>query len=144
MHVPYRGSSGARADILAGQVQYMFDAVPTMVQNIRAGKVRALAVTGLKRSPLLPELPTMQEAGIAGYESSIWLGIMAPAKTPRDVVVALNGEINKAIGRAGTRDEWAKQGADAMVMSVTEFDRFIREDITRQGLIIKLSGAKAD
>ena len=93
VHVPYKGSSGARTDVLGGQVQMMFDAVPTMSDHIRSGKVKAFGTTGEKRSAVLPNVPTMAEAGVPGYEAVIWLGIMAPRNTPRDIVNSLNAEI---------------------------------------------------
>src|SRR5690349_13408408 len=95
VHVPYKGSSGARTDILGGQVQMMFDAITTMAPNVRAGKLKALGTTGKTRSPVLPEVPTVAEAGVPGYEATIWLGIMAPAGTPKPVVEKLNAEITR-------------------------------------------------
>ena len=90
VHIPYKGSAGARTDTLGGQVQMMFDAVPTMTDHIRSGKVKAFGTTGEKRSAVLPEVPTVSEAGVPGYEAVIWLGVMAPRNTPRDIVNRLN------------------------------------------------------
>jgi tripartite-type tricarboxylate transporter receptor subunit TctC len=143
-HVPYKGSSGARTDVLGGQVEMMFDAVPTMQQNIAAGKIRALAVSGRARSAVLPDVPTMAEAGVPGYEATIWLGIMAPAATPRPIIDKLNTEINKILGRADVKADWAKQGAAPMLMSVNEFTQYMRDDIEKWARIVKISGAKAD
>ena len=143
-HVPYKGSSGARTDVLGGQVEMMFDAVPTMQQNIAAGRLKALAVSAKARSPVLPDVPTMHEAGVPGYESTIWLGVMGPAGTPRAVVMKLNAEIGRIVGRADVRAEWAKQGAAPMLMSADEFAQFMREDIEKWARIVKISGAKAD
>ena len=143
-HVPYKGSSGARTDVLGGQVEMMFDAVPTMQQNIAAGKIRALAVSGRARSAVLPDVPTMAEAGVPGYEATIWLGIMAPAATPRPIIDKLNAEINKILGRADVKADWAKQGAAPMLMSVNEFTQYMRDDIEKWARIVKISGAKAD
>ena len=143
-HVPYKGSSGARTDVLGGQVEMMFDAVPTMQQNIASGRLKALAVTGTARSPVLPDVPTMHEAGVPGYESTIWLGVMAPAGTPRAVVTRLNGEVGRIVARADVKAEWAKQGAAPMLMSADEFAQFMREDIEKWARIVKISGAKAD
>ena len=142
--VPYTGSSGARTDVLGGQVEMMFDAVPTMQQNIAAGKIRALAVSGRARSAVLPDVPTMAEAGVPGYEATIWLGIMAPAATPRPIIDKLNAEINKILGRADVKADWAKQGAAPMLMSVNEFTQYMRDDIEKWARIVKISGAKAD
>jgi tripartite-type tricarboxylate transporter receptor subunit TctC len=122
----------------------MFDAVPTMTDHIRGGKVKAFGTTGDKRSAVLPEVPTVAEAGVPGYEAVIWLGIMAPRNTPRDVVNRLNAEISKITSRPDVRDAWAKQGAVAMTMTPDEFARFMTNDIAKWDRIVKISGAKAD
>jgi tripartite-type tricarboxylate transporter receptor subunit TctC len=122
----------------------MFDAVPTMAANARAGKVKALATSGAKRSPVTPDLPTVAEAGVPGYESGIWLGLMAPAGTPRPVLERLNGEVNKIISAADVKEAWAKQGAFPMGMSIDQFDKFLREEIVKWAKAVKASGAKAD
>ena len=144
VHVPYKGSSGARTDILGGQVQMMFDAITTMAPLVRAGKLRALGSTGKVRSSVLPEVPTVGEAGVPGYEAVIWLGVLAPAGTPRAIVDRLNAEITKITSSAEMREAWAKQGATAMTMSTEEFGRYLREDIEKWARIVKISGAKAD
>ena len=144
LHVPYKGSSGARTDILGGQVQMMFDAITTMAPNVRAGKLKALGTSGKARSSVLPELPTVAEAGVPGYEAVIWLGIMAPAGTPKEIVDKLNAEITKAANAAATKEAWGKQGATAMSMSPDEFGRFMRDDIEKWARIVKISGAKPD
>ena len=144
VHVPYKGSSGARTDVLGGQVQMMFDAIPTMAPNIRSGKLKGLATSGTRRSPVLPEVPTLTEAGVPGYEATIWLGVMAPVATPRPVIDRLNAEIQKIVGRPDVREAWAKQGAEPMQMSPAEFDKYLREDIVKWERVVKLSGAKVD
>ncbi|HVG04624.1 MAG TPA: tripartite tricarboxylate transporter substrate binding protein [Burkholderiaceae bacterium] len=144
VHVPYKGSSGARTDVLGGQVQMMFDAVPTMSDHVRSGKVRAIGTTGEKRSAVLPQVPTMAEAGVPGYEAVIWLGIMAPKNTPREIVNRLSAEITKITSRSDVREGWAKQGALAMTMTPDEFARFIGSDIAKWDRIVKISGAKPD
>jgi tripartite-type tricarboxylate transporter receptor subunit TctC len=144
VHVPYKGSSGARTDILGGQVQMMFDAITTMAPNVRAGRLKALGTSGKARSSVLPEVPTVSEAGVAGYDAVIWLGIMAPAGTPKPIVDRLNAEITKATNAPEMRDTWAKQGAAAMSMSPDEFGRFMREDIDKWARIVRISGAKPD
>ena len=144
VHVPYKGSSGARTDILGGQVQMMFDAITTMAPNVRAGKLRALGTSGKVRSAVLPEVPTVSEAGVPGYDAVIWLGIMAPAGTPRAIVERLNNEITRAANSAEVRDAWARQGAVAMSMTPEEFGRYIREDIEKWARVVKVSGAKPD
>ena len=144
VHVPYKGSSGARTDILGGQVQVMFDAITTMAPNVQAGKLKALGTSGKARSPVLPDVPTVSEAGVPGYEAVIWLGLMAPAGTPKPIVDRLNAEIRRAVDSAEMKAAWAKQGAVAMSMSPDEFARFMREDIEKWARIVKVSGARPD
>jgi tripartite-type tricarboxylate transporter receptor subunit TctC len=144
VHIPHKGSDGARTSILGGQVQMMFDAVPTMAANARAGKVKALATSGKSRSPVTPELPTVAEAGVPGYESGIWLGLMAPARTPRPVLEKLNAEVNRIINSPEVKEAWAKQGAFPMGMSIDGFDKFLREEVVKWAKAVKASGAKAD
>jgi len=144
VHVPYKGSSQARTDLIGGQVDMMFDAVTTMSEFSRAGKVRALATTGKVRSSVLPNVPTLSEAGVAGYEAVIWLGLMAPKGTPPEIIRRLNAEVVKIVNRPDVREEWAKQGAVAMVMSPDEFTRYMNDDIAKWERIVKISGAKPD
>ena len=110
VHVAHRGSGEARSNTIGGHVQMMFDAVTTMAENVTAGQVRALGTTGLTRSAVLPNVPTMAEAGLSGYEATIWLGIMAPAGTPKPIVDMLNAEINKALANADTKAAWPSRG----------------------------------
>lgn len=143
-HVPYKGSSGARTDIVGGQVDVMFDAETTMVTLSRDGKVRALASTGLTRSSNLPDLATVHESGVPRFEASIWLGLMAPKGTPADVVNKLNAEVRKIVNNPEVRAAWAKQGAVPMSMTVPEFDQYLNADIAKWANIVKISGAKPD
>jgi tripartite-type tricarboxylate transporter receptor subunit TctC len=144
LHVPYKGSSGARTDILGGQVQMMFDAITTMAPNVQAGKLKALGTSGRARSAVLPDVPTVAEAGVPGYDAVIWLGIMAPAATPRPIVERLNAEITKIVNAPEMKAAWARQGAVALAMTPDEFARFMREDIDKWARIVKISGAKPD
>jgi len=144
VHIPHKGSDQARSSILGGQVQMMFDAVPTMAANARAGKVKALATSGTTRSPVTPDVPTVAEAGVPGYASGIWLGMMAPAGTPRPILERLNAEVNKIINSAEVKEAWAKQGAFPMGMSIDQFDKFLHEEIVKWAKAVKASGAKAD
>ena len=144
VHVPHKASGEARNSVIGGHVQMMFDAITTMTPNVQAGQVRALATTGVKRSALTPDLPTVAESGVAGYEATIWLGVMAPAGTPKEVVEKLNSEINKVIARADVKEAWAKQGAVAMAMSPAEFDKYLRADIEKWSNVVKVSGAKVN
>jgi len=144
VHVPHKGSDQARAAILGNQVQMMFDAITTMAAQARAGKVKLLATTGKTRSAITPEVPTVAEAGLPGYEATIWLGLMAPAGTPRPVLEKLNTEINKVLNAPEVKESWTKQGAVPMGMTIDQFDKFLREDIVKWEKIVKLSGAKVD
>ncbi len=144
VHVPYKGSSGARTDVIGGQVDLMFDAVTTMTEQVRAGKVKALATTGLKRSDVMPEVPTLTEAGVAGYEATIWLGLMAPTGTPKAVVDKLNEAVSKIASQADVKATWTKQGAAPMVMNPTVFDKYMRDDITKWAGVIKKANIKLD
>jgi tripartite-type tricarboxylate transporter receptor subunit TctC len=144
VHIPYKGSSQARTDTLGGQVDMMFDAVTTMGQFARAGKVRALATSGKVRSSVLPDVPTLSEAGVPGYESVIWLGVMAPKNTPPEIVRRLNAEITRITANPQVRSDWAKEGAVAMTMTPDEFSRYIADDIAKWEHIVTISGARAD
>lgn len=144
VHVPYKESSAARTGVIGGQVEMMFDAVTTMNEQAKAGKVRALATSGKARSAVTPNMPTVSEAGVPGYEAVIWLGVMAPKGTPPAVVSKLNAEIAKVVNRPETRAEWAKQGATAMAIPPDEFSKYVTDDIAKWEKVIKVSGAKPD
>ncbi len=144
VHVPHKGSDQARTAILGKQVDMMFDAITTMAANARAGRVKALASSGRTRSPVTPDVPTVSEAGVPGYEATIWLGLMAPAGTPRPILEKLNAEINKVVNAPEVKEAWAKQGAAPMAMTLEQFDKFLREDIVKWAKVVKLSGAKVD
>ena len=144
VHIPYRGSSGARTDVIGGQVDVMFDAVTTMVEQIKAGKVKAIATTGKVRSDVLPDVPTMAEAGLAGYEATIWLGLMAPKGTPKDVVDKLNAAVSKIASQADVKQLWNKQGAVPLVMTPAVFEKYMQDDITKWSRVIKTANIKAD
>jgi tripartite-type tricarboxylate transporter receptor subunit TctC len=144
VHIPYKGSAGARTDLLGGQVDIMFDAIPTMTEYIKVGKVKALATTGKTRSATLPNVPTMAEAGVPGYEATIWLGLMAPKGTPAAVVSRLNAELAKITSNAEVRRAWTAQGTTAMTMSVDEFTKYVNDDIAKWAQIVRFSGAKAE
>jgi tripartite-type tricarboxylate transporter receptor subunit TctC len=136
-HVPYRNSGDARTGVIAGQVQMMIDAVTTMAPNIAANQVRALATTGSRRSSVLPNVPTATEAGVPGYEATIWLGLMAPAGTPRPIIDKLNAAVNDAVKRPDIVKLWKDQGAVPMSMSPEEFDKFLRADIVKWADVVK-------
>lgn len=144
VHIPYRGSTGARTDVIGGQVDVMFDAVTTMVEQVRAGKVKAIATTGKTRSDVLPDVPTLSESGVPGYEATIWLGMMAPKGTPKAVVDKLNEAVSKISSQADVKQTWAKQGAVPLVMSPEAFEKYARDDIAKWAKVIKTAGIKAE
>jgi len=143
VHVPHKASGEMRNSVIGGHVQMMFDAVTTMSVTAKEGKVRALGTSGAKRNALSPDVPTVSEAGVPGYETTIWLGIVAPAKTPPAIIEKLNAEITKVVNRPDVRANWAKQGAVPMTMSVKEFDTYLRKDIDKWADVVKKTGAKA-
>ncbi len=144
VHIPYRGSSGARTDLIGGQVDLMFDAVTTMTEQVRAGKVKAIATTGRLRSDVMPDVPTVNESGVPGYEASIWLGLMAPKGTPKAIVDRLNEAISKIVGQAEVKQLWSRQGAVPMVMTPEAFDKYTRDDIAQWARVIKRAGITVD
>jgi len=144
VHVPYKGSSGARTDVLGGQVDMMFDAVTTMTEQIKAGKVKAVGATGKVRSDVLPDVPTLNESGVSGYEATIWLGIMAPKGTPKAVVDKLNEAVSKISSQTDIKQQWAKQGAVPLVMNPVAFDKYLQDDIAKWSGVIKSANIKLD
>ena len=144
VHIPYKGSSGARTDVLGGQVDLMFDAVTTMTEQVKAGKVRAIATTGRQRSEVLPDVPTLSEAGVTGYEATIWVGLMAPKGTPKEVVDRLNQAVSKIASQSDIRQLWAKQGAVPMVMNPAVFDKYIQDDVAKWAQVIRSANIKMD
>jgi tripartite-type tricarboxylate transporter receptor subunit TctC len=140
VHVPHKASGEARNSVLGGHVQMMFDAITTMAENVKAGQVRALGTTYAKRSAVLPDVPTIAEAGVPGYEATIWLGVMAPKGTPKPIIDKLNAEINKAIANPELKQAWAKQGAAPLAMTPAEFDAYLRKDIDKWAPVVKAAG----
>ena len=141
-HVPHKASGDARTAVLGGHVQMMIDAITTTAPIVQGGQLRALGTTGKERSILLPDVPTISEAGVSGYEATIWLGIMAPAGTPKAIVDKLNTEINKVLARADVKDSWGKQGAVPIIMSPALFDTYLRDDIEKWAKVIQTAGLK--
>ena len=144
VHVPYKGGAPAMQDLLGGQVQFMFDNLANSTQQLKAGKLKAFAVTTAKRSALAPELPTMAEVGVPGFDISTWYGIMAPAGTPPEVVRKLNAEIVKILASDDMRERLKAQGAEPAPMTPEEFTAFIRAEWNKYAKIVKDSGAKVD
>ena len=137
VHVPYKGSTGMRTDILSGQIQLLFDSVPTMAPLIKAGKVRAIGTTGKKRSPQLPDVPTLDEAGAKGFEHTLWVGLMAPAGTHMPIVEKLNREVAKIVSRPDIKASWEKQGASPLIMPQPEFAKFMQAQVDKWAKVIK-------
>ena len=137
IHVPYRNSGEARNGVIGGQVQMMIDSVTTMAPNVTQGQVRALATTGKTRSSALPDVPTAEEAGVSGYDATIWLGLMAPKGTPQAIIDKLNVAVNEAIKRPEIIKLWADQGAVPMSMTPAAFDKFLRGDIVKWAEVVK-------
>jgi tripartite-type tricarboxylate transporter receptor subunit TctC len=140
VHVPHKTSGDMRTSVLGGHVQMMFDAITVLAPNVRGGKVIALGTSGKNRSTVMPEIPTIAEAGVPGYESTIWLGVMAPAKTPQAVINTLNAEIRKAMARPDVKAAWAKQGANPMNMSPAEFEKYLHGDIAKWAKVVSKAG----
>jgi tripartite-type tricarboxylate transporter receptor subunit TctC len=144
VHVPHKGSGEARTSVMSGQTEVMLDAITTMAPIARGGRVRALGTSGRTRSSVMPEVPTIAEAGVKGYETTIWLGLMAPAGTPKAVADRLNAEITKVVNRADVKKAWAEQGAVPMTMTVADFEKYLNADIAKWAKVVKISGARAD
>lgn len=143
-HIPYKGGGPAAVDLMAGHIELLFQNMPELVPFVKAGKMRALAVTSAKRDPVLPEVVTMVEAGFPGFELGNWIAIVGPAKIPRDIVARLNGEITKILREPATRDKIAAQGFNISVSTPEELGRFIQAEHEKWGRLVKASGAKVD
>ncbi len=147
VHIPYAGAAPAQLGLLAGQTELMFDNLASAAPQIRAGKLRAFAVTTAKRSPVFPELPTMSEAGgkaLAGFDVSTWFGLFAPAATPPAIVERLNDEFRRALGSSEMRERLARMGAEPAPTTPAEFAAFVRAELAKYERIVKFSGAQVD
>ena len=144
LHVPYKGAAPGVTDVTAGQVQAMIINIPTVLPLIKAGKLRALAVTSARRAATLPEAPTLAESGLAGYETLAWFGLLAPARTPPEVVATLHQTLQKALARTEVREALARMGADASGIGPAEFGAFIKSEIAKYSRVIKDAGIKID
>ncbi len=143
-HVPYKGSAPALTDLIGGQVQLIFDSMPSAMPHVKSGKVRALAVTTAKRSPTVPDLPTIAESGVPGFDISTWYGVWAPAGTPKDIVNRVSAEIAKALQQPAVRERLAALGAEPVGNTPEEFAAYCQSELAKWSRIVRGSGAKAD
>jgi tripartite-type tricarboxylate transporter receptor subunit TctC len=144
VHVPYKGGAAAIADLIAGNVQLMFESTNSIAPHVKAGRVRALAVTGAQRAHSLPDVPTLMEAGVPGYEVTAWTGVIAPAGLPRAVLERLNGAVNAAIADPATKERLAQLGSESGGGSPEDYAALIRRDSAKWAEVIRRSGAKID
>jgi tripartite-type tricarboxylate transporter receptor subunit TctC len=143
LHVPYRGAAPALTDLIGGQVEVMFEGMASLVDHIRTGKLRALAVTTAARSPALPQVPTVAES-VPGYEASQWYGVGAPANTPAEIIATLNKEINAGLADPNIRARLASLGGSPLAVSPAEFGKLVADETEKWGKVVRLAGAKAD
>jgi tripartite-type tricarboxylate transporter receptor subunit TctC len=143
-HVPYKGEGQAAVDVMSGQIEVMFPNMPTVLGVVRAGKLRAIAVGGTQRSLLMPEIPTVAEAGVPGYQMSGWFGLFSPAGVPREVLARINAEVTQGLQRADIKELLAKQGAEPVPGSVDQFTAFVRSELAKWAKVVKTSGLKID
>jgi tripartite-type tricarboxylate transporter receptor subunit TctC len=143
-HVPYKGAAPAMNDLIGGQIQLMFDNLASSLAQVRAGRIRALAVTTAKRSALAPDLPTIAESGLPGFDISTWFGIFVPANTPPEIVDRLHSEFTRALAMPDIRDKMLALGAEPVGSRPGEFSAYIRTEADKYARVIKASGAKVD
>ena len=144
VHIPHKASGEARASVLGGQVDMMFDSLPTTVQQIKGGKLKGLAITSTKRSALLPNLPTVSEAGVPGYEADLWLGLVAPAGTPAPIINRLHDETVKVLRSPEVLESFRQQGVEPAATTPAQFAAFLKNEVERWGKVVKFSGARVE
>jgi tripartite-type tricarboxylate transporter receptor subunit TctC len=144
LHIPYKGSAPVVSDLMAGQIDIMFDNMPNVIGQVRAGKMKPLAVSTAQRSPLAPEIPTVAEAGVPGYEQTAWFGVLAPAGTPRDIINRYNAEIVKLLNSAEVKERFGKQGVEVRTSTPEQFSTFLTSEVARWGKVIRDAGIKSD
>lgn len=143
-HIPYKGAAQGLNDVIGGQVEVYVSSIPTLIGHIKSGKLRALAVTSLKRVDDLPEVPTIAESGYKGFEAVTWFGVLGPANLPKDITARLNAEINKALQTTELKKKLGDQGADVAGSTPEQFGKLVRDDMVRWGVVVRESGAKID
>ncbi len=143
-HIPYKGSAPVVADLMAGQVDIMFDNLPNVIQHVKSGRMKPLAVSGPRRSPLAPEVPTVVEAGVPGFEVTVWFGVLAPAGTPRDIIQRLNVESAKIINSPEVADKFLKQGVEPKTGTPEQFGDLVKSEVVRWAKVIRDAGIKAE
>ncbi|MBS0291049.1 MAG: tripartite tricarboxylate transporter substrate binding protein [Proteobacteria bacterium] len=144
LHVPYKGSAPAMTDLLGGQISIMFDNMPSAIQHVRSGKLRPIAVTTAKRSPELPDVPTIAESGVPGYEAMSWFGMFAPSGTPKPVLDKLSAALIKVLNQPDVKKKIAEQGGDVVAETPAQFAAFIKSETAKWGKVVKDSGATVD
>jgi tripartite-type tricarboxylate transporter receptor subunit TctC len=142
VHIPYKGNAPALTDTVAGHVDMIFSGVPALVPHIKSGRLRAIAIGSLKRFSALPEVPTFDESGVKGYEATTWFGLMAPIKTPREIIARLNAEVDKALKSADIQARFVNDGLEPIGGSAADFDKFIRDEIAKYAQVVKAAGIK--
>jgi tripartite-type tricarboxylate transporter receptor subunit TctC len=142
VHVPYKGNAPALTDTVAGHVEMIFSGVPALVPFIQSGRLRAVGIGSLKRFAAIPEVPTFDESGLKGYEATTWFGLMAPIKTPKEIVARWNAEVGKILASADIKTRFANEGLDPMGGSQEQFAKFIRIEIDKYARLVKASGMK--
>jgi tripartite-type tricarboxylate transporter receptor subunit TctC len=144
VHVPYKGSAPAVTDLLGNQIAIMFDNLPSSIQYVRSGKLRPIAVTTAKRSPELPDVPTIAEAGVPGYEATSWFGLLAPAKTPKEIVNKIDAALIKVLANPDVKKRLSEQGAEPYAETPEQFAAFIKTETAKWGKVVQESGASLD
>lgn len=144
VHVPYKGNAPALTDTVGGQVEMMFSGVPLLLPHIESGRLRAIGIGSKKRFPALPEVPTIDESGLKGYEATTWFGLMAPAKTPKEIVAKLNTEVGKILATSEVRDRFLKEGVEPIGGTTEHFATFIRDEIDKYAKVIKAANLKSE
>lgn len=143
-HIPYKGSAPAVTDLISGRVDVMFNLIPNVMEHVKAGKLKVLAISGEQRSSLAPEIPTVSESGLPGFGFSVWIGVLAPAGTPRPVIERLNTEITKIVTSPEVRERFAKQGVEVAPTTPDRFNAYLKEEVDRWGKVVREAGIKAD